>query len=36
MNMDDKLFAAILGACVGDALGVPVEFMKHEIIQKRP
>jgi len=36
MNMDDKLFAAILGACVGDALGVPVEFMKREIIQNDP
>jgi len=34
--MEDKILAGILGACVGDALGVPVEFKSRESLEKHP
>jgi hypothetical protein len=27
--MNEKILGAIMGLCVGDALGVPVEFASH-------
>ena len=30
--MTDKIKSALLGLAVGDALGVPVEFIKNSII----
>ncbi len=34
--MDDKLLGGILGLIVGDALGVPVEFMSREDLRQNP
>ncbi len=31
-----KIFSGIMGLCVADALGVPVEFESREILQKNP
>jgi len=34
--MENKFIAMILGGAVGDALGVPVEFVKREILSNNP
>jgi len=34
--MEDKILAGILGLCVGDALGVPVEFNTRKSLEKDP
>lgn len=34
--LKNKLFGATLGFCVGDALGVPVEFLSREELKKSP
>ncbi|UPQ74693.1 ADP-ribosylglycohydrolase family protein [Chryseobacterium nepalense] len=34
--MDNKVKAGIFGVCVGDALGVPVEFTSREILKRFP
>lgn len=34
--MENKVKAGIFGVCVGDALGVPVEFKKREDLKKSP
>ncbi|WP_374992104.1 ADP-ribosylglycohydrolase family protein [Paenibacillus sp. LHD-38] len=31
-----KVRDGILGLCVGDALGVPVEFLSRQALQKKP
>lgn len=36
MNFSDSFEGAILGAVIGDALGVPAEFMSREELRKRP
>lgn len=36
MNLENKLKSAILGLAVGDALGVPYEFISRDIIKKNP
>jgi hypothetical protein len=37
MSTTDRKFASILlGVAVGDALGVPVEFMSRSMLQRRP
>lgn len=33
---DEKLFGGIFGLCVGDALGVPVEFISRDVRKKDP
>jgi ADP-ribosylglycohydrolase len=32
--MHNKVFGGLIGLCVGDALGVPVEFMKRTYLEK--
>lgn len=32
----EKLLGGVIGVCVGDAVGVPVEFMKRETLQRDP
>ncbi|MEC5172769.1 ADP-ribosylglycohydrolase family protein [Chryseobacterium nepalense] len=34
--MDNTVKAGIFGVCVGDALGVPVEFTSREILKRFP
>ncbi|MCL2509871.1 MAG: ADP-ribosylglycohydrolase family protein [Methanomassiliicoccaceae archaeon] len=34
--MEDKIIAGIMGICVGDALGVPVEFKRRESLANHP
>ena len=34
--MDNKMKAGILGFAVGDALGVPVEFLNRDLLQRQP
>lgn len=34
--MENKVKAGIMGVCIGDALGVPVEFKKREDLKKFP
>lgn len=34
--MENKVKAGIMGVCIGDALGVPVEFKKRENLKKSP
>ncbi|MDR2570053.1 MAG: ADP-ribosylglycohydrolase family protein [Oscillospiraceae bacterium] len=34
--MKDKIFSGIIGLCVGDALGVPVEFESRESLMNNP
>ncbi|SIS91684.1 ADP-ribosylglycohydrolase [Chryseobacterium ureilyticum] len=34
--MENKVKAGIMGICIGDALGVPVEFKKREDLKKSP
>ena len=34
--MEDKILAGIMGVCVGDALGVPVEFKRRESLANNP
>lgn len=36
MNNNDIIKAAIIGHAVGDALGVPAEFVPREKLQKHP
>ena len=36
MNLENKLKSAILGLAVGDALGVPYEFISRDIIKNNP
>ncbi|WIH82042.1 ADP-ribosylglycohydrolase family protein [Brachyspira pilosicoli] len=36
MSLENKLKSAILGLAVGDALGVPYEFISRDIIKKNP
>ena len=36
MSRDDKIDGMLLGLAVGDALGVPVEFMSREQVQRKP
>ncbi len=36
IKMNEKMKAGILGFAVGDALGVPVEFLSRKILQKNP
>ncbi|MEK5358006.1 ADP-ribosylglycohydrolase family protein [Paenibacillus sp. FSL L8-0709] len=35
-NKIDQIFDAIMGSCIGDALGVPVEFMNRISLQAKP
>lgn len=34
--MRDKIFGGIIGLCVADALGVPVEFESREALAANP
>ncbi|WP_300691762.1 ADP-ribosylglycohydrolase family protein [Chryseobacterium sp.] len=34
--MENKVKAGIMGVCIGDALGVPVEFKKREDLKRNP
>ena len=34
--MNEKMKSGIIGFAVGDALGVPVEFLHRDILQKHP
>ena len=34
--MANYVLDGVMGACVGDALGVPVEFSDREVLQKKP
>lgn len=34
--MENKVKAGIIGVCIGDALGVPVEFKKREDLKRNP
>lgn len=34
--MNEKMKAGIMGFAVGDALGVPVEFLNRDVLQRRP
>lgn len=34
--MNEKMKAGIIGFAVGDALGVPVEFLNRDLLQRRP
>ena len=34
--MENKVKAGIMGVCIGDALGVPVEFKKREDLKRVP
>ena len=34
--MENNLLNGIMGACVADALGVPVEFVNRETLSKEP
>jgi ADP-ribosylglycohydrolase/TPR repeat protein len=36
MGLKDRLLGGIIGLCVGDALGVPVEFESRESLQENP
>lgn len=36
MNLKEKILSGIMGLCVGDALGVPVEFQSRESLKKNP
>jgi ADP-ribosylglycohydrolase len=36
INMLEKIKSNLLGVAIGDALGVPVEFMDHILIKKHP
>ena len=36
MNLKNKMLDGIMGLCVGDALGVPVEFLKRDELRKSP
>lgn len=36
MSLENKLKSAILGLAIGDALGVPYEFISRDIIKKNP
>ncbi len=36
MGTQDKVLAGLMGACVGDALGVPVEFRSRADLQEQP
>ena len=36
INMDEKMKSGIIGFAVGDALGVPVEFLNRGLLQKHP
>ncbi len=36
MNKDERILGGILGVAVGDALGVPVEFMPRQELLKKP
>ncbi|MDF2879496.1 MAG: draG [Clostridiaceae bacterium] len=35
-NINEKILSGILGLCIGDALGVPVEFLSREELSKNP
>jgi ADP-ribosylglycohydrolase len=35
-EVDDQVYGAILGSCIGDALGVPVEFKSRIALKARP
>ena len=35
-NFKEKLFGGIIGFCIGDALGVPVEFKNRSYLKKNP
>ena len=35
-NLNEKMNAGILGFVVGDALGVPVEFLNREDLRRNP
>lgn len=32
----DQVFGAVMGTCVGDALGVPVEFVNRNLLTAKP
>lgn len=32
----DKVLGCLIGVCVGDSLGVPVEFVSRQILEKKP
>ncbi|URJ46968.1 ADP-ribosylglycohydrolase family protein [Paenibacillus polymyxa] len=32
----DQVFGAVMGTCVGDALGVPVEFVNRNLLTASP
>ena len=32
----DKVLGCLIGVCVGDSLGVPVEFVSRQILEKNP
>ena len=34
--MENKVKAGIMGVCIGDALGVPVEFRSREELKRSP
>ena len=36
MLRKDKLLGGVLGLAVGDALGVPVEFVQREVLKSSP
>lgn len=36
MSMRNKVFGGLIGLCVGDALGVPVEFVSRTALEKNP
>lgn len=36
MDMDERILGGIFGVAVGDALGVPVEFMSRQELRKKP
>ncbi|MEL6823875.1 MAG: ADP-ribosylglycohydrolase family protein, partial [Calditrichota bacterium] len=35
-TLDQPLFSAILGLCVADAVGVPVEFKSRKYLRSNP
>jgi len=34
--MEQKIIQGIIGLCLGDALGVPVEFTPRDVLEKQP
>ena len=36
MLRKDKLLGGVLGLAIGDALGVPVEFVQREVLKSSP